>query len=63
MYSKCRRMNNFFNYRVRGHKGEKGVCQTRTFADVRRRGGGGMRTSAKFWGFFTKFDINLDKNC
>ena len=27
------------------------------------RGGGEMRTSAKFWGFSTKFDINLDKNC
>ena len=30
------------------------------------RGGGGsgeMRMSAEFWGFSTKFDINLDKNC
>ena len=22
-----------------------------------------MQTSAKFWGFSIKFDINLDKNC
>ena len=28
-----------------------------------RRGFGEMRTSAKFWGFSTKFDLNLDKNC
>ena len=27
------------------------------------RGVWGMRTSAKFWVFATKFDINLDKNC
>ena len=26
------------------------------------RGVGEMRTSAKFWAFSTKFDINLDKN-
>ena len=41
-------------------KGE-GVCQKRTFADV-GEGVGEMRTCAKFWGFSTKFNINLDKN-
>ena len=43
-------------------KGE-GVCQKRTFADVGREGFGKMRTTAKFWGISTKFNINLDKNC